>query len=158
MLGLGFVLIFVLPGAYVSLPHASMDLLPTRAKLRVIAAGIWHNLLLWLAIALTARLGLGSLLGGGYVMLGYVDRNDQGVVVQSIQEVSVGGCADWCLFEGLYDSDGLGVHLWYQSRKVPQFELALMRVQTRTLTVHPHPIPLHSFLLPSTSSHCLSTA
>ncbi|XP_057341011.1 membrane-bound transcription factor site-2 protease isoform X1 [Microplitis mediator] len=44
--GVGFILAFILPIAYVSINHEQMKLLKIGGQLRILCAGVWHNIIL----------------------------------------------------------------------------------------------------------------
>lgn len=76
-----------MPGAYVSLPSQSLDLLSTSKQFRIILAGIWNNLLLCLVIWSMTKSGVASSVHGGTLRaLGYQDWNERGVMVQLIRD------------------------------------------------------------------------
>ena len=75
----------ILPAAFVTLPTAALDALTPRARARIIAAGPFHNLLLWLLLASVARSGLGSALWS----IGYKDVSSIGRAVIDVDIVSV---------------------------------------------------------------------
>lgn len=82
----GAFIFVVLPGAHVSLP--ALDALSPDKRLRIIAAGIWHNVILaGLAFALLASgfVGVSSPL---LKLAGFSDWNEQGVIVQRVKEAS----------------------------------------------------------------------
>ncbi len=54
----GASLVACVPAAFVSFPDTAVRSLPPRARSRVIAAGPFHNLVLWVALLLAVRVGL----------------------------------------------------------------------------------------------------
>ena len=61
-----------------------MENLSPRARLRVISAGAFHNLVLWVTLVGISWLGLGSLI---WSFLGYTDVRGLGKVVVDVNEV-----------------------------------------------------------------------
>lgn len=61
-----------------------MEVLKPRAKIRVIAAGPFHNLIFWIILWGGAWVGLGG--GLGYI-LGYEDVRGRGRVVMHVDQV-----------------------------------------------------------------------
>ncbi|KAG6833021.1 hypothetical protein H0H87_012279 [Tephrocybe sp. NHM501043] len=80
--GLSFTL-FV-PSAFVTFPTATLDTLPPRARARIISAGAFHNILLWLFLLLLASTRLPSLLWS----LAYKDVAHAGRVVVAVDDDS----------------------------------------------------------------------
>jgi hypothetical protein len=81
----GAFIFVILPGAYVSLP--ALDTLTPDKRLRVIAGGIWHNVILaGLAYALLAS-GFAGVSSPLLKLAGFSDWNEQGVIVQRVEEV-----------------------------------------------------------------------
>lgn len=104
LLSCGFKLyFFVLPAFYVELPTVAADdvPLPPPTRLRIASAGVWHNLVLALAVwilaggeardaGLEAGLGMSRKVGEG---LGLWETLDDGVVVTAVSAVSL-----FCMF------------------------------------------------------------
>jgi len=63
MLSAGFSLFYVLPSAFVSLSSSSLEVRLPWPRIRIAAAGAWHNLVFWAMLWLTASLGLTQLVG-----------------------------------------------------------------------------------------------
>lgn len=82
----GASLIACVPAAFVSFPDTAVRGLPPRARARVIAAGPFHNLVLWGALLLAVRLGLPS---GVAAVTGYRSVSDVGNVVVSVSSVGL---------------------------------------------------------------------
>ncbi|GJE92322.1 hypothetical protein PsYK624_084760 [Phanerochaete sordida] len=85
LLGVGASLLVLLPSAHVSLPAAGLAALAPPARLRIIAAGAFHNIVLWLALASASQLGLGAAL---WSCVGYRDVGAYGRVVVAVEEGS----------------------------------------------------------------------
>ncbi|KAI5117126.1 hypothetical protein M0805_007973 [Coniferiporia weirii] len=73
----------VLPSAFVSL-SPSISMLSASAKMRIVAAGAWHNLLLWGALYLATFAGAGRL----WRVVGWRDVREMGLVVLGVEEGS----------------------------------------------------------------------
>ena len=73
------------PIAFVTFSTAGLKTLVPQARSRIIAAGPFHNLVLWVFLASVTRLGLFSL--ASYVS-GYQHISDVGQVVISVDAVS----------------------------------------------------------------------
>lgn len=85
MASYGAFVFVILPGAYVSLP--ALDASAPDKRIRIIAAGIWHNVILSglaYAVVVSGFAGPSSPL---LKLAGYSDWNEQGVIVQHIDEV-----------------------------------------------------------------------
>ncbi|KAH8109491.1 hypothetical protein DFH11DRAFT_1627687 [Phellopilus nigrolimitatus] len=80
---IGASITIVLPSAFVSL-SPSLKSLPAVSRLRIVAAGAWHNLLLWGLIYLASIAGAGSL----WSAIGWSDVQASGLVVLGIEEYS----------------------------------------------------------------------
>ncbi|KDQ08019.1 hypothetical protein BOTBODRAFT_48412 [Botryobasidium botryosum FD-172 SS1] len=81
----GLFVTVLFPGAFVHL-SSSLDLLHSRAKLRISAAGAWHNLILWVAIGILTWLRIGDAL---WLSFGaYSDAAGLGQVVISVSQDS----------------------------------------------------------------------
>lgn len=78
MIGVGVVVLFCVPVAFVSLEN--MDLLSSARQLRVLCAGAWHNIILALA-ALSANLAIPWFL---YPLYDW----GSGVQIQMVQKVT----------------------------------------------------------------------
>jgi hypothetical protein len=79
-------LVFVFPGAFVSLPTEAYTLTNVYHKLRIWTGGIWHNLLLaGLAIALS-KSGF-AVVESIQAKTLWVNKGSEGVVVQMISHV-----------------------------------------------------------------------
>lgn len=79
---LGFSITLILPSAFTSL-SPSLSLLSPPARLRITAAGAWHNLLFWTALYLAGSAGFGSL----WNVLGWRDVSREGLVVLQVEAV-----------------------------------------------------------------------
>ncbi|KZT35486.1 hypothetical protein SISSUDRAFT_163590 [Sistotremastrum suecicum HHB10207 ss-3] len=73
----GLSLFVIFPSAFVSFPP-SLSLIPAHGRLRIICAGVWHNLIIWGVISLWAWSPLGSLL---WDVIGYTDVSGEGRVI-----------------------------------------------------------------------------
>ncbi len=80
--GLGFTVL--LPSAFVSFPVEQTDALPPRARVRIISAGAFHNLIFWLFLAATTWASVSEIV---WPLLGYKDVSAYGRVVVHIDEV-----------------------------------------------------------------------
>ena len=76
-------------GAYVKLPSDALAGHASHKTLSVVSAGIWHNLVLYSVAALAIQSGIVDRNGRLYGLVGYSDLGQEGVVVQSITEVSI---------------------------------------------------------------------
>lgn len=74
-----------IPIAFVTFSVAGLKNLMPQARSRIIAAGPFHNLLLWVSLVLVTRLGLSSL---AHFFSGYQNISDIGQVVISVDVVS----------------------------------------------------------------------
>jgi S2P endopeptidase len=81
----GVSLTLVIPAAFVALDSNAMRLARQSDQLRIIAAGAWHNLLLYGACSTAAWL---DVYDGIYSLLGYRDVSSLGLVVVGLEEVS----------------------------------------------------------------------
>ena len=84
MVDAGASFIICIPIAFVTFSTASLRTLVPQARSRIIAAGPFHNLVLWIFLALVTRLGLFSLA----FVPGYRHISDVGQVVISVDAVS----------------------------------------------------------------------
>ena len=80
----------VIPAAFVSFPDTAVRNLPPRARSRVIAAGPFHNLVLWGALLLAVRVGLPY---GIAAVTGYRSVADVGKVIVGVNSVSPSACS-----------------------------------------------------------------
>lgn len=82
----------VIPSAFVSFPTGFLSSLDVISRARIIAAGPWHNLVLWVFLAVLGRTtdlveratGVGNIL----VSLGWEDMSNVGRVVVGLDDVS----------------------------------------------------------------------
>ncbi|KAI0696643.1 hypothetical protein BC835DRAFT_1271635 [Cytidiella melzeri] len=81
----GASLFVIVPSAFVSLPAAPVQALPTSSKLRIITSGAFHNLILWALLYSLSSLRLGHLV---WTSIGYQDVSHYGRVVVSVDELS----------------------------------------------------------------------
>ncbi|QRW15380.1 membrane-bound transcription factor site-2 protease [Ceratobasidium sp. AG-Ba] len=86
--GLG--LLFCLPSAFVSLNSITFDKLPPLSRMRLAAAGAYHNVVLWTTIAALGWSGLGQVLNEGWTGWGtpfslYKHVDGLGVAVRSVE-------------------------------------------------------------------------
>ncbi|KAM5543784.1 hypothetical protein V8D89_002401 [Ganoderma adspersum] len=81
--GLGFTVL--LPSAFVSFPAEQTESLPPRARIRIISAGAFHNLIFWLFLAATTWASVSEIV---WPLLGYQDVSAYGRVVVHIDEGS----------------------------------------------------------------------
>ncbi|TDL22534.1 hypothetical protein BD410DRAFT_788348 [Rickenella mellea] len=80
---LGFSLTIILPSAFTSL-SPSISLLPVVARLRIISAGAWHNLIFWSIIYIASLAGVSHV----WEFIGWIDVSDRGIVVLSVDQDS----------------------------------------------------------------------
>ncbi|KAF8191366.1 hypothetical protein BJ912DRAFT_1041697 [Pholiota molesta] len=73
------------PAAFVAFPAGGVQALRPPARARVVAAGPWHNLVLWLLLGLAARAGVGR---GAAAVAGYRDVAGVGRVVVGVNQES----------------------------------------------------------------------
>ena len=85
MVDAGASFIICIPIAFVTFSAAGLKTLVPEARSRIIAAGPFHNLVLWVFLALVTRLGLCSLAS---FVSGYRHISDIGQVVISVDVVS----------------------------------------------------------------------
>ncbi|KAI8973161.1 hypothetical protein BD414DRAFT_468867 [Trametes punicea] len=81
--GLG--LTVILPSAFVAFPSEETDSLPRRSRVRLISAGAFHNLMLWLAFGVAASIRTHELV---WPILGYHDVSAYGRAVVKVDESS----------------------------------------------------------------------
>ncbi|KAH7919843.1 hypothetical protein BV22DRAFT_1099015 [Leucogyrophana mollusca] len=81
MISSGISIILVIPSAFVSLSSAYLEELLARDRLQIVAAGCFHNLLLWCALVAAARTGIGPY---AWAIVGYADVSARGRVVVRI--------------------------------------------------------------------------
>ena len=86
----GASLVACVPAAFVSFPDTAVRNLPPRARSRVIAAGPFHNLVLWGALLLAVRVGLPY---GVAAVTGYRSVADVGKVIVGVNSVSPSACS-----------------------------------------------------------------
>ena len=85
MVEAGVSLTICVPVAFVTFSTASLKTLAPQARSRIIAAGPFHNLVLWGFLVLVTRLGIFSLAS---FVSGYQLISDVGQVVVSVDAVS----------------------------------------------------------------------
>jgi len=81
----GVSLTMIFPSAFVALPLTATQDLPTRSRLRIVAAGPFHNLLLWLLLAFISWAGVGRSL---FSLAGYQDTSNYGLVIVAVDSDS----------------------------------------------------------------------
>ncbi|KAG6918082.1 hypothetical protein DXG01_016534 [Tephrocybe rancida] len=74
----------VVPSAFVTFSNAALDSLTPRARARVVAAGPFHNIILWCLLALIGYTRLGDI----FWFVGYRDISAHGKVVVDVDAVS----------------------------------------------------------------------
>lgn len=84
MLSTGISVHLLLPSAFVALPTGAVQGLSPRARLRVIGAGPFHNLALWLLLIVLSWSGISS---PCLSALGYKDIGHYGRVVVGVASV-----------------------------------------------------------------------
>ena len=85
MIDAGASFFICIPIAFVTFSTASLRTLVPQARSRIIAAGPFHNLVLWVFLVSVTRLGLFSLAS---FVSGYRNISDVGQVVISVDAVS----------------------------------------------------------------------
>ncbi|EPQ51547.1 hypothetical protein GLOTRDRAFT_140954 [Gloeophyllum trabeum ATCC 11539] len=85
VLSVGASLYVVLPSAFVKLSSSNMELLSPRPRLRIIAAGAFHNLLTWFLLTMLVSSGLGRTL---WTLVGYRDVSTYAVGVTGVEDGS----------------------------------------------------------------------
>ena len=79
----------IFPGAFVAVDPESFAAAEYTSKIKVVLAGIWHNILLCMVVGFflytTAGQRVSNVVVGG---LGAVDMSERGVVVYSVNSVS----------------------------------------------------------------------
>ncbi|KAH9942695.1 hypothetical protein B0H21DRAFT_750382 [Amylocystis lapponica] len=115
LLSAGASLILILPSAFVALPAAEISALPSLPRLRIVAAGAFHNLLLWaLLIAGTRAFTALDILS----VFGYTDVTSWARVVTSVAQNSPlhahipPGAVIVQLDDALFSHAGPAVDLW----------------------------------------------
>lgn len=83
ILSAGAAFTLIIPSAFVTFPAAALDILPARARARIISAGPFHNIVFWGALMLVQRLGVGDI----FWSVGYKDVSDVGRVVVGVDAV-----------------------------------------------------------------------
>lgn len=73
----------IIPSAFVTFPTAALEVLPSRARARIISAGPFHNLVFWGTLMLVQSLGVGDV----FWSIGYKDVSDMGRVVLGVDFV-----------------------------------------------------------------------
>ncbi|KAG6826261.1 hypothetical protein H0H92_000525 [Tricholoma furcatifolium] len=84
MLSVGASFTLVVPSAFVTFSSAALDSLRPRARARVVAAGPFHNLLLWVLLVSAGWTRLGEI----FWSVGYRDVSTLGKVVLSVDQYS----------------------------------------------------------------------
>jgi S2P endopeptidase len=84
VLAVGAAYTVLLPSAFVSVSTTAMKSLPAHARLRIISAGAWHNMVLYALVYILGWSGVGSIL---LLLAGYRDVRAIGKVVLSVDEV-----------------------------------------------------------------------
>ncbi|KAG6864597.1 hypothetical protein C0991_008361 [Blastosporella zonata] len=74
----------VVPSAFVTFSNAGLDSLTPRSRARVVAAGPFHNVLLWCMLVLVGHVGLGPM----FWSLGYREVSTRGRVVVNVDAQS----------------------------------------------------------------------
>lgn len=74
-----------MPSAFVTFPSTALEGLAPLRRLRIIAAGPFHNLVFWCLIMLAGQIGLGTVLVS---ITGYKDVSAFGRVVVQVDNVS----------------------------------------------------------------------
>ncbi|KAG0722203.1 Membrane-bound transcription factor site-2 protease [Chionoecetes opilio] len=106
--GFGFLLMFILPGAYVDVPTEEIRALTPFRQLKILCAGVWHNIVLVvlaLALALASPYLLQPLYhsGTGLTVL-HITRDspargvmglEAGDVITAVNKGAVAGVAEW---------------------------------------------------------------
>lgn len=78
--GVGFLLVFIIPIAYVSLNSEQLSQLSTIKQLRILCAGLWHNIVLAVISSLICF--------SSSLLLAPLYSVDSGIIVKSIHSVS----------------------------------------------------------------------
>ncbi|KAH9896548.1 hypothetical protein C8Q73DRAFT_686015 [Cubamyces lactineus] len=81
----GFGLTVVLPSAFVAFPSDETEALPSRARVRLISAGAFHNLMFWLALGFASWLGTSRII---WATIGYYDVSPYGRVIVGVDQES----------------------------------------------------------------------
>jgi S2P endopeptidase len=88
----GFSLFCVLPSAFVSLSSPSLDALPPWPRIRIAAAGAWHNLIFWIILWLAVSSGLAQSVGSAIAWPFWRDVKGGGRAVIHVDIVSSPTC------------------------------------------------------------------
>jgi hypothetical protein len=86
VLSSGFSFTLFIPSAFVTFPSSSLSALTALARLRIISAGPFHNIILWVLLITAGRLGLGNVLGS---VAGYGDISALGRIVINVDPVGI---------------------------------------------------------------------
>jgi S2P endopeptidase len=80
LFGIGAIIFFIVPVAFVQISDEQLDLLPIKNRLRILCAGIWHNVVL--AILAIIALGLVTFFFSFFFI------KNSGVFIKNISSVS----------------------------------------------------------------------
>ncbi|KAF9465401.1 hypothetical protein BDZ94DRAFT_1320225 [Collybia nuda] len=80
ILSAGAAFTLIMPSAFVTFPTTALEVLPPRSRARIVSAGPFHNILLWIALILVQSLGIGEL----FWSVGYKDMSHMGRVVVKV--------------------------------------------------------------------------
>jgi hypothetical protein len=84
MLSIGASFTVLIPSAFVTLSVTSLEGLLPLGRLRIIAAGPFHNLVFWCLLVATGKMGLGRAM---WSVSGYQDVSSSGRVVITVDKV-----------------------------------------------------------------------
>ena len=82
---IGASLHIIIPSAFVALPVSPVQALQPFARLRIISAGAFHNLVFWILLVVTAWLRIEHF---AWTTMGYQDVGSFGRVVTAVEEVT----------------------------------------------------------------------
>lgn len=85
ILSVGLSFVVALPSAFIVLPSVSVEALKPIGRLRIVAAGPFHNLVFWILLVAGSWMGIGRV---GWGLMGYEDVTGLGRVVVGLESVS----------------------------------------------------------------------
>ena len=84
ILSVGVSLLIFLPSVFVKLPLAAVETLAPASRLRVVAAGPFHNLIFWCLLVVAGYAGIGA----AFWSISYRNLSTIGKVVVNVEPVS----------------------------------------------------------------------
>jgi S2P endopeptidase len=83
LLSTGASVLILLPSAFVSLSSSAVDALEPFSRLRIVAAGPFHNLIFWCVLVAATKVGIGSVIWS----IPYIDISSRGRVAVTVDQV-----------------------------------------------------------------------